>query len=205
MPPTTPLLAPLVAPPARQAGLAAPAPPPSWWTAVRSRRAAAARLRRADLASAHRAELHRLQAALADARALVEHGWVQGAWLRVGTADGGVRTVPSAALHLADPGVVTGACLVGAVVRGGSATGPERRALSPLSAQLVRRALDATWQTLYAHEVRPGRACAPAVLRARVRELTRWNDAPGRTAGEVAALLARAEGRVRAAAVAATT
>lgn len=199
MPPTTPLLAPS-APAVHQTGPTAPAQPPSWWGARRGRRATEARLRRADLASAHRAELHRLQAALADARALVEHGWVQGAWLQVGTADGGSRTVPSATLHLADPRLVTGVCLVGAVVRSGSAAGPDRPALSPMAAQLVRRTLDATWQTLRAHEVRPGRACAPAVLRARVRELTRWNDAPGRTAGEVSALLARAEDRVRAAA-----
>ena len=172
---------------------------PSRWSLRRERRAAARRLHEADLAAARRAELHHMLVVLREAGAMVERGWVQGAWLRVGGTDGRTRTVTSGALDLVDPRVVTGACLVGAVVQ----VGGGRAAGSPLRAQLVRRTLDAVWQTLCAHEVRPGRACAPAVLRARVRDLTRWNDTGGRTAGEVRALLVRTEDRVRAAAAAA--
>ena len=159
----------------------------------RERRATARRLHEADLRAARRAELHHMAVVLAEAGALVERGWVQGAWLRVAGTDGRTRTVSSGALDLVDPRVVTGACLVGAVVQAGG----DLSSGAPAPAQLVRRTLDAVWQTLCAHEVRPGRACAPAVLRARVRDLTRWNDTGGRTAGEVRALLGAAEDRVR--------
>ncbi len=165
--------------------------PDSRWRRRRERRAAAARLQAAQLAAARRAELHHMAGVLAQAASLVERGWVQDGWLRVSTGTG-TRTITSRSLGLVDEQAVIGGCLVGAVVHGVG--------LSRVSSQLTRRSLDVVWQTLSGGPVRPGRACAPDVHRARVRDLTRWNDTPGRRPEEVSQLLRRASGHVREAA-----
>jgi hypothetical protein len=61
---------------------------------------------------------------------------------------------------------------------------------SAVRTQLVQRTLDLTWHTLYGDAHQPVRWCPPQAIRmANVRDLTAWNDHPGRTAAEVEALL----------------
>ncbi len=124
---------------------------------------------------------------LAEAASLVDRGWVQDGWLRVGSA-AGARTITTRSLHLVDEQAVTGACLVGAVV--------QSVGLARISSQLTRRSLDVVWQTVFEVPVRPGRACSPEVHRSRVRDLTRWNDAAGRDRADGAGVLRRAHDHV---------
>jgi hypothetical protein len=144
------------------------------------------RLRRQDVLSARLAELHAVQALLRRACEVVDGGWVQGAWFTVDTARGR-RSVTAYDLGLAQQQPVTGACLVGAVVE--AAGGP-----ATVRSQLVQRTLDLTWHALREGPDRPVRWCpGPRMRMMQVLELTYWNDAPGRTPGEVAALLLAAQ------------
>lgn len=174
----------------------APAP-----AGFRARRRERARLARLDRRGAHLAELHHIALLTRRAVALVESGWVQHAWFAV--EDGRGRrhalTAHGAAL-LADHPVV-GGCLVGALVQAAGG-------LDAVPTQLLQRALDLTWHTLAGDERAPVRwAPAPAERARHLRDLTRWNDQPARTRGEVTGLLraveraaARESGRVRASA-----
>ena len=146
------------------------------------RRAERRRLKRQDELSGHLAELQAIRALLERAIEVVGVGWVQGAWFTVATA-GGKRAVTAYDLSLAEHRPVIGACLVGAVVQ--AAGGP-----ATVRSQLVQRTLDLTWHTLREEPERPGRWCpGPQVRLMRVLDLTHWNDAPGRTHGEVVDLL----------------
>jgi len=116
------------------------------------------------------------------ARAVVERGWVQGRWFPPGSAPDG------------RDGAVSGACLIGAVVTAAGASTP--------AAAIVEAgpAIDVLWDAW--QETRgmvgpgvAGRAAAPAVRAARIRDLTRWNDQPGRTRDEVVALIELASSR----------
>jgi hypothetical protein len=61
------------------------------------------------------------------------------------------------------------------------------------TSQLVQRTLDLTWHTLHESARRPVQWCpAPEIRLAHLRDLTRWNDHPRRTSGEVRGLLAAA-------------
>ena len=65
---------------------------------------------------------------------------------------------------------------------------------STVHTQLVQRTLDLTWHALYEDAHEPVRWCpAPPVRAAHVRDLTRWNDHPRRTADEVVGLLHTAQ------------
>ena len=128
------------------------------------------------------AELHAIRALLEQAVQVVSSGWVQGAWFSVDTP-GGTRPVTAYDLYLVEERPVVGACLVGAVVH--AAGGP-----ATVRSQLVQRTLDLTWHALSESEREPVRWCpSPAVRTAHVRDLTRWNDQPQRTAGQVSSLL----------------
>jgi hypothetical protein len=150
------------------------------------------RLDHQDRVSAQRAELHRIGELLAEARRIVDAGWVRGAWF-VHRSGGTLRSVPSA--HLAGrlgDGPVVAACLVGAVVQAGGG-------MSAAGSQPVQRALDLTWHTLFGDGRDPVRWCpAPPVRAAHVRDLTRWNDDPRRTRQQVAELLDRSAAAARA-------
>jgi hypothetical protein len=137
---------------------------------------------------------------LEDARAVIARGWVQDRWF--------ARRPPTVRPHAADPGAAGGpddvmaACLVGAVLHAVQQRG--------FTDDLVRAgpALDHLWDAW--QESRglggPGVAgrAAPRDLRlARVRDLTRWNDKPGRTRDEVFGLIDVAASRAIMAAVAA--
>lgn len=146
------------------------------------RRAERRRLTRHDALSRRLAELHAIRALLGQAADLVGSGWSQGAWFTVATSSGR-RAVSAYDVHLIMDQPVIGACLVGSVVQ--AAGGP-----ATVRSQLVQRTLDLTWHTLRADASQPVRWCpGPQVRMLQLRELTRFNDAPGRTRGEVVELL----------------
>jgi hypothetical protein len=135
---------------------------------------------------------------LQDARALIEQGWVQNRWVVSRAAPPSLRRM----LFGGPVGIddVRAACLVGAVVHAVR----QRGATDDLTA--AGPALDLLWDAW--QESRgldgPGVAglAAPAEIRTvRVRDLTRWNDQPGRTRPEVLGLLDLAAGRAILAAV----
>lgn len=144
---------------------------------------------RADTAASSPCGPERVRVVLETARAVVDRGWLQHRWY---------RTVPRSLRHrlfgpIPTPDMLEGACLVAAVAvaghRGGGLTHIDRDA-GP--------ALDRVWDALQEHHGRPvtrGEAVAPVVRRARMRELARWNDAPGRTRDDVLGLLDRAVSR----------
>jgi hypothetical protein len=132
--------------------------------------------------SGHLAELHAIRALLVQAAAVIGNGWVQGAWFAVATSKG-ERPLTAYEVRLTAGREVTGACLVGAIVH--AAGGP-----AAVRSQLVQRTLGLAWHTLREEPDRRVRWCpGPDVRVMRVLDLTRWNDAPGRTRGEVIDLL----------------
>ncbi len=149
----------------------------------RDRRREQQRLARQDRLGAHLAELRRIGELVADARALVGSGWVQGRWLVHRDADGRLREVVGRDREVP----VSGACLVGSLVQAGGG-------VAALGTQPVQRALDATWHALHGDPGAPVRWCpAPPVRLQHVRDLAGWNDAAGRTRDEVVGLLHAAE------------
>ncbi len=145
-------------------------------------RAERRRLARCDALSSRLAELRAMGELLSEAAELVERGWVQGAWFTVGTPRGEVA-VTAYDLRLVDTYPVTGACLAGAVVHVGG--GP-----AAVSSQLTQRTLDLTWHALREDAVPPPALCpSPQVRTMRLLDLTRWNDARGRTQADVVGLL----------------
>ncbi|UBQ02466.1 hypothetical protein [Curtobacterium sp. TXMA1] len=136
---------------------------------------------------AHLHELDDLQRLLTGARGVVERGWIQHSWFAYLDEHGHLRKASSAAALAAQGRPLVAACLVGAVVS--AAGGPQ-----VVHSQQVQRALDLVWHALATDEGRPVLWCpAPDVRMARVRDLTTWNDRPGRTSAEVASLLLTAE------------
>jgi hypothetical protein len=140
------------------------------------------------------------QRVLAAARALLERtrelvatGWVQDAFYVVRDRRGRLRPVSPFGLLLLSRSDVVGACLVGAVAH---ATAQVDRRVRREPAAL---AVDALWAELREREGRPpGDAvdhAHPAARAARVRELARWNDAPGRGRADVLDLIDRAVSR----------
>ena len=149
---------------------------PSWWQRVWRR------LMPPPSAELILDQLNRQLAVLEEARAELEVGWVQGGWWSVSSADGELRLLNGLAAAGGHPGHVEGACLVGALVRGGPDGG---------------RAVDAVYDALWASRGQPTPAGlppvpAPEVRMARVRMLTQWNDQAGRTHEEVLTVVDRA-------------
>jgi hypothetical protein len=145
-------------------------------------RAERRRLARHDAASARLAELQAIGDLLADAGALLAHGWVQHAWFAVATPRGERLLTAHEVRHVyAYP--VTRACLAGSVVL--AAGGPDQA-----DTQLVQRTLDLVWHAHRDDLEPPAGLCpAPPVRAQRLRDLTRWNDAPSRTQDHVLGLL----------------
>jgi hypothetical protein len=154
---------------------------PSWWVKRRLSR----QLRLRDETSARLAELHRLADILNQAADMISGGWLQHGWFAYLDDSGQTQTVTAHNVHQMTGRPVVGGCLVGAVVQAGGG-------MPNIRTQAVQRALDLTWHTLF--EV-PARANhwtpAPEVRKHRVRDLTRWNDHPNRTAQQAEALLRR--------------
>lgn len=145
-------------------------------------------LREQDRLSARLAELNRIDEMLAEAAQVVEHGWMQHGWFAYVDSAGARRVVTGCTPRLTRtlcPEQVVSACLVGAIVQ--AAGGP-----SQARSQLVQRTLDLAWHASYRGAREPVRWCpSPAERAGHVMDLVRWNDRPGRTSREVAALLGR--------------
>jgi hypothetical protein len=160
----------------------APLDTPTTRPSRRERRAERRRLKHLDALSVQLAELHAIRALLEQAVDVVSAGWVQGAWFSVATASG-TRAVTAYDLRLLVDRQIVGACLVGSVVE--AAGGP-----TTVRSQLVQRTLDLVWHSLREDPQHPVRWCPGPHMRVMtVLELTHWNDAPGRTQGEVVELL----------------
>jgi hypothetical protein len=153
------------------------------WTRRRQHRVEHSRLVQQDQLAVRLAELHRIRALLEEAVVLVNVGWIQNAWFAVLDDQGRQRKLTAHEIDLTDDRPVSGACLVGGIVY--AAGGP-----TTAHSQLVQRTLDLIWHTLHEGRERPVRWCpSPQVRAAHVRDLTRWNDHPQRTARQVSALL----------------
>jgi hypothetical protein len=123
-----------------------------------------------------------MAAVLRSAAELVGRGWVQDGWFTVATLRG-ERLLTAYDVRQAIEQPVTGACLVGSIVHSSGA---------PATSQLVQRTLDLTWHALRDDAERPSVLCpAPPVRAMRLRDLTHWNDRPGRSSDEVVDLLHR--------------
>jgi hypothetical protein len=150
---------------------------PGWWRRVRRR------LMPPPSAELILAQLNGQLAVLEGARAELEAGWVQGGWWSVTSADGDRQLVTGDAGG--SPAHIDGACLVGALARGGPYAG---------------RAVDAVYDALWASRGQASQAApgglppvpAPEIRLARVRMLTQWNDRAERTQEEVLAVVDRA-------------
>ena len=144
------------------------------------------RLARCDVLSARLAELQSIRDLLAQAADVIANGWVQHGWFSVGTPTGEV-VVTAYHLRLVDTYPVTGACLAGAVVHAGG--GP-----ATVGSQLTQRSLDLTWHALRDDDALPAVRCpSPQMRTMRLLDLTRWNDARGRTRADVVGLLGSAQ------------
>jgi hypothetical protein len=140
------------------------------------------RLARCDAVAARLAELRAIDDLLSDAAAVVGSGWVRNAWFAVATPQG-ERLLTAHQVKQVYVYPVTGACLAGSIVL--AAGGPDQAAT-----QLVRRTLDLTWHALRDDPEPPAVLCpSPPVRTMRLLDLTRWNDAPGRTRTDVTNLL----------------
>jgi hypothetical protein len=142
-------------------------------------------------------------AVLEHARAIVEAGWVQNRWTVTRPVLDAEGAAGSAAGRGTDDAAVS-ACVVAAVAVAVRARDP-RADLAVATGPAVAAVWDAV-QGGAAHggfRGRPaaGRAAPHAVRVARMRDLVRWNDRPGRTRDDVVAALDRAAALVVAAAV----
>jgi hypothetical protein len=154
---------------------------PSW----RAKRNLTRQLRDRDEASARLAELHNLAEILNQAAELINAGWLQHSWFAYQDDNGRTKTVTARNVREMAARPVVGACLVGAIVEAGGG-------LTKVRTQPVQRAIDITWYTLFKAAPRPNHwTPAPAVRTQQVRDLTRWNDQPRRTAPQAEALLRR--------------
>lgn len=164
-------------------------PEPSGADAVvrgwRERRRLRKRLAEQDRRSGQLAELRTIRAMLDEADAIVRSGWVQHAWFAYRDERDRVAVATAHDLPRVTGRPVVGACMVGAIVQAGGG-------VPAVWSQPVQRTLDLLWHTLRENN-RPVQWCpAPSVRLARLRELTRWNDRPGRNRDEVLELLGAA-------------
>ncbi len=161
--------------------------PPGWLAKRRRTR----QLRLRDETSARLAELDTLADILNQAADLIGEGWLQHSWFAYVDIDGRTKTATAYNVNEMAGRPVVGACLVGAIVQGGGG-------LSKVQTQAVQRALDLTWDTLFETAPEPNHWTPAPVIRAQhIRDLTRWNDNPRRTAPQAEALLRRSAAAAR--------
>jgi hypothetical protein len=146
-------------------------------------------LREQDRLSAKLGELYRIETLLGDAAHVVERGWMQHGWFAYVDPAGVRRIVTGCTPRIKrtlDPEQVVTTCLVGAIVHAAGGPGEAR-------SQIVQRTIDLTWHASFRGAHERIRWSPPPVERAgHVMDLARWNDRPGRTSQEAAALLRRA-------------
>jgi hypothetical protein len=151
----------------------------------RAKRRLARQLRLRDETSARLAELHRVAEILDQAADMIGGGWLQHSWFAYLDDTGQTQIVTAHNAHQMTGRPVVGACLVGAVVQAGGG-------MPNVRTQAVQRALDLTWNVLFEVPSQPNHwTPAPEVRRRQVRDLTRWNDHPNRTAPQAESLLRR--------------
>jgi hypothetical protein len=148
--------------------------------------------------------LEEARAMLERAHALVSDCWVQDAFYVVRDPQGSMRPVSPFGLLLTSRDDVAGACLVGAIAHASSTVdrrerrAPAATAVDMLWSELADRQPDAVtgfgglpaWDDPH-----------PGARAARVRDLARWNDDPGRSRDQVLGLLDGAVSRTISAAV----
>jgi hypothetical protein len=137
-------------------------------------------------------------ALLQHARSIVETGWVQNRWTRTEPARQVARPRSSVAGQLSTDGTAA-ACVVAAVALAVRARDP-RADLAVATGPAIAHLWDAVHGGPRALRA-AGRAAPHDVRIARMRELARWNDEPGRTRADVVAALDRAAAGVVALAV----
>lgn len=148
-----------------------------------------------DPAVAWQRRLDRVRAALEQARTdLVEQGWTQGAWFSVGS-DGTARLATAAeSFDLVRPtSSVTGACLVGALLR--RAEDPDRATTHADVWGAVDELYEALHERMGHASLPPGRSDARHRRHAKLGVLTAWNDDPRTRHEDVLDLLDRAVSR----------
>ncbi len=150
----------------------------------RSRRREHRVLARRDRTSARLAELAEIRALLGRAVVRVQAGWVQHAWRSYSGAAGETRL---SHLPRASVGADDAVCLVTGLRVSGD--GPAGRA----DDQTTARTLDLVWHTLAGSRSGLGLVPPPDARRARVHDLTRWNDRRGRRLDDVVGLLVAAD------------
>jgi hypothetical protein len=146
--------------------------------------------------------LDRVRDLLEQAAAVIARdGFTSGAWFSVGQPSGAVRLVTGAAAlpYRDSTAPVHSSCLVGTLVR--LADDPDTAATPADAWACVDELYEAMHEQLGHASLPPGRCYSPAERRSRLRGLTAWNDAPGRTAEQVLDLLERAVSRTILAAV----
>lgn len=144
------------------------------------------RLALEDRRAALLATLAHVREVLVHADAIVARGWVQEEWYVTRDASGRERAWGLAAAAVR-PETVTRSCLLGAVVL--AAGGFEAVTGKP-----VRRSVEALWHAFARPLDERVDWCPPAaVYGGRVRDLTRWNDAPHTTRDAVRDLLVRGQ------------
>ena len=141
---------------------------------------------------ADRSSAEQTLAVLVGARALIARGWLQGGWYVLQAPDGRRRFVGAGSLTRRSFGEIVQSCLVGAVVESARWHTSEKGAAGP--------AIDTLWHELgelSGHRARLEPWPPTPDLRSReVRDLTMWNDTPGRTREEVLRLLDTASARI---------
>ncbi len=159
-----------------------------WWRCLR-----ALGPPRHSLPEIQHAVLERLLALLEAARADLSAGWAQDGWWAIPAAGGQQILVTGLAAGASVPPNAGAACLVGALIRAGAGQGEGAE---------VGRAIDAVYDALWESRGQPATVTgmlsvpSPQVRQARTQALTRWNDAQGRTSGEVLLVLDQAIARV---------
>lgn len=134
--------------------------------------------------------LGRVCEVLEAARTVIARGWMQDGWYTVAPTGERLRGLRMLlADRSPDPAEVASACLVAAVAVAAHRPGARVDVIRDAGP-----ALDVVWEALEESSGRAGRAgrAVPREVRvARMRELARWNDTPGRARAEVLALLDR--------------
>jgi hypothetical protein len=160
---------------------------PHW----RTGRGQSRQLRLRDQISARLAELDHIACILNDAAELISAGWLQDSWFAYRDNTGRIRPVNAYNASEMAGHPVVGACLVGAIVQAGGG-------LPQVRSQVVQRALDLTWHTLFKTPPQLARRIpAPETRLHHVQDLTGWNDHPKRTADQAKELLRRSADAAR--------
>lgn len=141
------------------------------------------------------AVLERLLALLEAARDDLSDGWLQDGW-QAAPAPGGQRILRTGlAAGLSGRPPADAVCLVAALIRAGARQGGDAE-----TGRAIDVVHDALWETRGQPAATPGPSplpvSSPQVRQAKVRELTRWNDARDRTSSDVMAVLDAAIARV---------